>query len=70
MTSSPPERGMAEPFEQRINEDQKSVVNGGISMQSRSSTVCAIEYLKSHNVGADVIERVLLHPQLRRSCRA
>jgi hypothetical protein len=31
-------------------------------VQASFNTVCAIEYLKSHNVDPKVIERVLLHP--------
>jgi hypothetical protein len=35
-------------------------------VQTCFSTLCAIEYLKSNNVSSDIIERVLLHPDLRR----
>ena len=51
---------------QRIDERSRQIVNKGISVQSSFSTICAIEYLKSHNVDAEVIERVLLRPDLRR----
>ncbi len=54
--------------DQRSDSGLQHIVNCAISVQSRSSTLCAVEYLKSHNVGADVIERVLSHRQQRRAC--
>ena len=54
---------------QRVDGHRRHIVECGIAMQSRYSTVCALEYLKSRNVGADIIERVLSHPQLRRKAR-
>ena len=54
--------------EKRSDQRLRNVVNCAISVQSRSNTVCAVEYLKSHNIGADVIERVLSHPEQRRAC--
>ena len=53
-------------FRQRVDDACHKIVNQGISVQSSCSTICAIEYLKSHDVDAQVIERVLLHPELRR----
>ncbi|WP_229260047.1 hypothetical protein [Duganella aquatilis] len=53
-------------FQPRHNEEWSAVVNRGILVQSSFNTVCAIEYLKSHNVDPKVIERVLLHPDQRR----
>jgi hypothetical protein len=50
----------------RHNEECSAVVNRGILVQSSFNTVCAIEYMKSHNVDPKVIERVLLHPDQRR----
>ncbi|MYM73727.1 hypothetical protein GTP55_12225 [Duganella sp. FT109W] len=50
----------------RHNEECSAVVNRGIVVQSSFNTVCAIEYMKSHNVDPKVIERVLLHPEQRR----
>ena len=44
----------------------EQIVECGIAMQSRYNTMCALEYLKSHNVGAAVIERVLSHQALHR----
>lgn len=46
-----------------------AVVDRGIEVQSCFSTLCAIEYLKSHNVAAAVIARVLLNPDQRRTPR-
>lgn len=42
------------------------IVDNGIALQDRLSTVCALEYLKSHSIDADVIQRVLLFPAQRR----
>ena len=52
---------------QRQDIRRHDIVNHGISVQQSSNTVSAIEYLMSHNIAADVIERVLLDPQRRRS---
>lgn len=52
--------------QQRHDEASSAAVERGISVQSSFNTVCAIEYLKSHNVNPQVIERVLLHPEQRR----
>lgn len=43
-----------------------AIVDQAIAVQTTFSTLCAIEYLKSNNIRPDVIERVLLHPDLRR----
>lgn len=51
---------------QRLDQQQRLVVDAGISVQENFNTMCAIEYLKSFNVDADVIERVLLNPGMRR----
>ena len=53
-------------LQQRSDEQSSAVVNRGIQVQSSFNTVCAIEYMKSHNVDPQVIERVLLHPEQRR----
>ena len=53
-------------LQQRSNEQGSAVVDRGILVQSSFNTVCAIEYLKSHNIDPQVIERVLLHPEQRR----
>jgi hypothetical protein len=52
--------------QQRTDERSQQIVDRGISVQSSFNTICAVEYLKSHNVNPEVIERVLLRPDLRR----
>ena len=54
-------------LQQRQDERISSVVERGITVQSSFNTICAIEYMKSHNVDPQIIERVLLHPDQRRS---
>jgi len=51
---------------QRSDEHSSAAVERGILVQNSFNTVCAIEYMKSHNVDPQVIERVLLHPEQRR----
>lgn len=51
---------------QRLDERRRDIVNHAISVQESSNTVSAIEYLKAHDIAADVIERVLLEPHRRR----
>lgn len=53
-------------FHPRHDDACSAVVDRGILVQSSFNTVCAIEYMKSHNVDPKVIERVLLHPDQRR----
>jgi hypothetical protein len=53
--------------EARHDETQRDVVERGISMQQSSNTMSAVEFLKSRDVGAQVIARVLLEPDRRRS---
>ncbi|HJV00433.1 MAG TPA: hypothetical protein VJ752_07795 [Burkholderiaceae bacterium] len=50
----------------RTDEHCRDVVDRGILVQASFNTVCAIEYLKSHNIQPHIIERVLLHPEQRR----
>lgn len=52
--------------QQRYDEQSSAVVERGITVQASFNTICAIEYMKSHNVAPTVIERVLLHPEQRR----
>ncbi|MYM34672.1 hypothetical protein GTP38_10010 [Duganella sp. FT94W] len=54
-------------FQPRHDAASSEIVERGIMVQSSFNTVCAIEYLKSHNVKPQVIERVLLHPDQRRT---
>jgi len=53
-------------MQERHNEACCAVVNRGILVQTSFNTICAIEYMKSHNVDPQIIERVLLHPDQRR----
>jgi len=57
---------LAEPDYQRLDLRRRDIVNHAISMQESSNTMSAIEYLKSHDIDARVIERVLLEPARRR----
>ena len=50
----------------RVNGALSAAVDRAVSMQAVHGAVVAVEYLKSHGVDADVIARVLLHPQRRR----
>lgn len=52
---------------QRRNTQQRDIVDLGIALQQRSNTMSAVEYLRSQDVGHDVIERVLTEPGRRRS---
>ena len=45
---------------QRRDTQQKDIVDLGIALQQRSNTMSAVEYMRSQNVGNDVIERVLV----------
>jgi len=53
--------------EARHDETQRVIVERGIAMQQTSNTMSAVEFLKSRDVGAQVIARVLLEPERRRS---
>lgn len=46
---------------------RRDIVNHAISVQESSNTICAIEYLKVHDIDAAVIARVLLEPMRRRA---
>ena len=46
---------------------RREIVNHAISVQESSNTMSAIEYLKSHDIDAAVIARVLLEPARRRA---
>jgi hypothetical protein len=52
---------------QRRDTRQRDIVDLGIALQQRSNTMSAVEYLRSQDVGHDVIERVLTEPGRRRS---
>jgi hypothetical protein len=65
-TVSSSRAAIAEPDYERIDMQRRDVVNHAISVQESSNTMAAIEYLKAHDISAEVIERVLLEPQRRR----
>lgn len=56
-------------LQQRVDDRCCEIVDKGIAVQSCFSTICAIEYMKSNNIESHIIERVLLHPELRRTAR-
>lgn len=53
--------------EARHDETQRTIVERGISMQQSSNTMSAVEYMRSRDVEPQVIARVLLEPERRRS---
>jgi hypothetical protein len=53
--------------ESRTDLRQRRIVDAGIAVQGSSNTMSAVEYLRTRDIGAHVIERVLLEPHLRRS---
>ena len=53
--------------ESRTDLRQRRIVDAGIAVQGSSNTMAAVEYLRTRDIGAKIIERVLLEPHLRRS---
>lgn len=58
---------IANPTDARLDLQKRDIVQHGISLQQSSNTMSAVEYLKSRDVAAHVIERVLLEPRRRRA---
>ena len=56
---------LAVPIERQDARSRK-IVDVGIAMQKYASTVSAVEFLRSQDIGARVIERVLGEPERRR----
>jgi hypothetical protein len=56
-----------EPNYERRDLRCRDIVDHAISVQESSNTMSAVEYLKSHDIAAHVIERVLLDPDRRRT---
>ena len=56
----------AAPDYQRLDLRRRDIVEHAISVQQASNTVSAIEYLKSHDIDPELIERILLEPGRRR----
>ena len=44
----------------RTDENHENIVSHSRQLQTEYNTVCAVEYLKSHGIDADVIQLVLL----------
>jgi hypothetical protein len=59
--------GAAAVGEARLDTQRRLIVDDGIALQGSSNTMSAVEYLRSHGVGAEIIARVLLEPLRRRS---
>jgi hypothetical protein len=62
-----PDNGHPDIPYQRRDARQTDIVDLGIALQQRSNTMSAVEYLRSQDVDATVIERVLTEPGRRRS---
>ncbi len=56
-----------EPNYERRDVRCRDIVDHAIAVQESRNTMSAVEYLKSHDIDADVIERVLLDPERRRT---
>jgi hypothetical protein len=56
-----------EPNYERRDVRCRDIVDHAIAVQESRNTMSALEYLKSHDIDADVIERVLLDPDRRRT---
>lgn len=56
-----------EPSYERRDIRCRDIVEHAISVQESRNTMSAFEYLKSHDIASDVIERVLLDPERRRT---
>ena len=56
-----------EPNYERRDVRCRDIVDHAIAVQESRNTMSALEYLKSHDIDADVIERVLLDPDHRRT---
>ncbi len=66
MDSTLPAPAGAAPATPRQDERRRDIVDVGVAMQKYASTVSAVEFLRSQDICADVIERVLGEPQRRR----
>ena len=53
--------------EARTDIRRRVIVDDAIAVQSSSNTMSAVEYLRTRDIRAHVIERVLLEPHRRRS---
>lgn len=60
-------QSLAAPSELRRDLGQRDIVARGIATLCECGIMPALEYLKSHGVRPQVIERVLLEPERRRA---
>lgn len=60
------DESVAVPAEMRRDQRQREVVARGVALLGDAGMVPAVEFLKSHKVKSQVIERVLLEPGRRR----
>lgn len=54
-------------IEARSDARKRVIVDAGIAVQDSTNTMSAVEYLRTRDIHARVIERVLLEPHRRRS---
>ncbi len=53
-------------FKGRLDFAGAANVERAIELQTETGNICAIEFMRSHNIKPDVIFRVLAHPDQRR----
>lgn len=54
----------------RQDAHRRDIVDTGIALQQKSGTVSAVEFLRSQDIAAPVIQRVLGEPDKRRASAA
>lgn len=52
---------------QRNDADRRDIVERGIALQARDGTIPAVEFLRSRDIAATVIQRVMGEPERRRA---
>jgi hypothetical protein len=52
---------------QRQDMQRSNVVDLGVALQERDGTISAVEFLRSQNIAAAIIQRVLGEPDRRRA---
>jgi hypothetical protein len=52
---------------QRQDVQGRDIVDHGIALQAREGTIPAVEFLRSRNIAAAIIQRVLGEPERRRA---
>jgi hypothetical protein len=56
--TSPPSQTFASYFE-ALDVAKKEIITHGLVVQAEFNSVCAVEYLKAHNIDGDMIRQVL-----------